>query len=112
MPNLKLVLADRSEIQIDEYSIPMHAVKVCETDDQVVAIWKQLTEENLTSVTLKYDDKDVLGYRYAGLTGVQCVENEDGTKTAHFYIDGELIFGSETNNAYISAAKIMLGEEE
>lgn len=112
MSDLKMILADKSEILIDEFTVPAHAVVVCDTDEQVVAIWKRLTEENLVSVTVKYGDKDMLGYRYAGLTGVQCVENENGTKTAHFYIDGELVFGSEEDNAYITAAKILLGEEE
>lgn len=112
MNKLKMVLADKTEVELREFSLPMHAVVTCASNDEVLATWKLLTQENLRSVTIMEGEEEVLNYQYAGLSGVQCIDNLDGTLTAHFYMEGERIAMSQEDAAYIEAAKILLGEEE
>lgn len=111
MSKLKMVLADESEVELREFTLPMHAVVTCASNDEVLAIWKRLTQDNLRSVTVMEGETAALHYQYAGLSGVQCIDNLDGTWTTHFYMEGERIAMSQEDAAYLEAGKIMLGEE-
>ncbi|MCC8128298.1 MAG: hypothetical protein LIO92_13060 [Clostridiales bacterium] len=106
MATIKMVLADESEIELSEFTLPMHAVVVCAAKDDVVALWDKLTEENLSSVQIYYDGVQLYVFTNGSLNGQQTVTNTDGTLTAHFYMDGERV---ETE--YEQAGKILLGEE-
>ncbi len=106
MATIKMTLADESEIELSEFTLPMHAVVVCDTKDDVVALWDRLTDENLASVGIYYDDVQLYAFTSGSLNGQQTVTNTDDTLTAHFYMDGERV---ETE--YEQAGKILLGEE-
>ena len=105
MADFKMVLADESEITLAEFGLPMHAVVLCGTKDDVVSLWDKLTSENLTSVSVYDGDTQIYQFVSGSLNGTQTVTNADGTLTAHFYMDGERV---ETE--YEQAAKILLGE--
>ena len=111
MDELKLLLADGTEISIDGYALPMN-VMVCNcTKAQVVALWDQLTEENLSLVSIKDSCGTLLTFHDAVLDGTQTVANSDGTMTAHFFMHGAVDSTAAEDAEYIRAAKILLGEE-
>lgn len=112
MDKLKMILSDQSEISLLEFALPMHATVSCTTEDEVMALWKRLTQENLTKLDIVFDGDIVLQYRYAGLEGVQCMINPDATITMHIYMGGEKVPMNEEEIEYINAAKILLGEAE
>lgn len=109
MVNLKMVLHDGTEMEISQFAYPMHAVVPCESKEDGLAKWALLTQENLTSVQITQNGEALAAFQYAGLEGVQFINNADGTVTAHFYMQGERLASPDAE--YVTAAKILLGEE-
>ena len=89
MENLKMVLQDGTEMEIAEFSLPMHIVVHCSTKEDALAKWALLTQENLSTVQIQQNGEVLFAFQYAGLTGVQYILNADETITAHFYMQGE-----------------------
>lgn len=113
MDNLKMILFDGTALALDAFGLPMHAVMTCASEDDMMARWKLLTPANLARVEIKQDGETVFAYTGGTLDGVQSVINGDGTLTVHFYMKGTRFeVMSDTSTEYITAAKILLGEEE
>ena len=113
MENLKMILFDGTELNLDGFGLPMHAVMTCQSNDEVLEKWKLLTPMNLSRVEIKLSDEAVFTFAGGTLEGVQSVVNGDGTITTHYYMKGtRLETVSDTTAEYVTAAKILLGEEE
>lgn len=110
MDNLKMVLHDGTELTITQFSYPMHAVCLCASKEAALVQWAMLTPDNLASVTVTQKGEALAAYQYAELDGVQFVMNSDDTVTAHFYMKGERL--PHPDAEYVTAAKILMGEEE
>lgn len=109
MENLKLVLADGTEIAIDEICLPMHVV-ISDTQENLLTVWQSLTAENLESVAVISNEETLASMAGAVLDGVQFVQNPGAeTYTAHFYLSAAVV---SENPEYITAARILLGEVE
>lgn len=101
---------DGTELELIEFALPMHAVAHYGTKEEALSTWDLLTQENLAAVQIRQNGDVLVAFQYAGLTGVQHIINDDGTITTHFYMQGE--WAAHPDEAYISAAKILLGEEQ
>lgn len=112
MDELKLVLADGSEIHIDSYALPMTVTVNGCSKAKVVELWDQLTEENLSLISIKEGSDTLLTYHDAVLEGTQTVTNTDGTLTVNFFLRGAIETTAAEDAEYIRAAKILLGEVE
>lgn len=113
MDELKLILYDGTELPLDAFGLPMHAVMICANEDEMLEKYKLLTPLNLSRVAVVQNGETVFAYNGGTVEGMQSIVNPDGTLTAHFYMKGvrqEVL--SETSAEYITAAKILLGEEE
>lgn len=113
MNDLKMILFDGSEIALDAFGLPMHAVMTCKSKDDLMEKWNRLTPANLARAAVVLDGETVFAYTGGSVEGMQSIDNGDGTMTVHFYMRGvrqEIV--SEENAEYITAARILLGEEE
>lgn len=110
MNDVKLVLANGEEIEVAGFSVPLAVVVNCKSNEDAVAVWQKLTSENLESVSITQNGETVASFQYVTLTNAQFVLNDDGNVTAHFYMRGEN--AAKTDDEYVLAAKILLGEEE
>lgn len=115
MDNLTMILADNTEMRLEAFGLPCHAVMLCESRETLNEIWDALTEENLRQIFVREGDEIVYAYRDCCVNGQQAIVNGDGTLTVHFYLDGTRIKEAaltDEDREYIQAAKILLGEEE
>lgn len=115
MNDLKMILMDGTELSLDAFGIPCHAVMTCATHEEVSAIWAQLTPDNLRQIFVRQGDEVMFAYKDCSVNGEQSIVNGDGTLTVHFYMDGTRIKEAaltDEDREYITAAKILLGEEE
>ena len=113
MTNLKMILTDGTELPLEGFGVPCHAVMTCASKEELSERWAHLTPENLERVEIQQDDEAVFKYAGCVVSGVQAVMNGDDSLTVHFYLDGvREITVSDTDREYIQAAKILLGEEE
>lgn len=113
MYDLKMILNDGTELALDAFTLPMHAVMTCKGADDIAATMKLLTEDNLSSVEIRQGDVPVYKFADGRLDGQQSAVNGDGTLTVHYYMSGkqaEVV--SDKTAEYVAAAKILLGEEE
>lgn len=113
MNNLTLILLDSTELSLDAFGVPCHAVMTCADHTEMNAVWDKLTDVNLRRIELKQDETVIAAYNDCYLNGQQSVVNPDGSLTVHFYLDGtrdNLV--SDDDREYITAAKILLGEVE
>lgn len=108
MNDLKMILTDSTEVDLAEFTLPMHVVVVLPTKEDVLALWDRMEPENLTDVKIKDGEEILFTFLNAGVVGQQSVVNLDGTITAHFYLDGERV--AQASAEYETAAKILLGE--
>lgn len=114
MNNLALILADGTELRLEAFGVPCHAVMLCESKEMITEIWDTLTEANLQQMFVRQGDEIVFAYRDCSVNGEQSIVNGDGTLTVHFYMDGTRIKEAtltDEDREYITAAKILLGEE-
>lgn len=113
MNNLKMILFDGTELDIDAFGLPMHAVMTCANEDEMLAVWKQLTPMNMSTVEVQQDGETVFAFVGGSLEGQQSVVNGDGSLTVHFYMQGVRQDVTDANTQeYVTAAQILLGEEE
>lgn len=113
MSNLQMILTDGTALALDAFGLPMHAVLTCADEDDVLAKWKLLTAQNLNRVEVQQDGETVFAFAGGKLEGTQTVANGDGTICTHFYMQGvRQEVTSETTQDYITAARVLLGEEE
>lgn len=110
MDELKMVLKDGTEIVLSEFTLPLHAVVVRSTRAEVQAIWDDLTEENLETVTIQDNGEVLFTFNDAIVLGEQIVVNADSTVTGHYYLDGTR--QEPGNSEYEEAGRILLGEVE
>lgn len=110
MKDLKMILKDGSEISLSEFTFPLHIVVVRDTKEEVLALWDKLTPDNLEEVNIQEDGETLFTFLHACVTGEQIVVNADDTLTGHYYLEGERQPGPDPE--YVTAAKILLGEEE
>ena len=78
----KLILKDGSAIEL-EVGASLTALQViCQSADDVIPLWKRLTQENLQEVTVKNGADLIVGV-YSGMVltepHIQATEQEDGT---------------------------------
>ncbi len=111
MDKLRMVLANGDEIAMSEFGVPMHALVQRASNDEILNIWKKMTVENLAHVKIKTSEGTIMNFRKVQLSGVQAIDDHDGAYTAHFYMTGEQVINDDETEAYVAAAKIMLGEE-
>ena len=108
-----VLLKDGAEIAVDEASIAPSFVVNTATKEDAVEIWNKLTIESMKEIQVKKDDVVVGTFYDATVEGVQFVVNSNGSTTAHFYLNaGVASSTTESDNEYVQAAKILLGEEE
>lgn len=111
--NLKLILMDGTELDIDAFGLPCHAVMTCASKEDMLAKWQLLTPMNLSKVEVQQDGETVFAFSGAVLEGVQSVVNGDDTLTVHFYMNGTRVETlSDSTQEYVTAAQIMMGEVE
>ena len=111
MNDYKMILADDEQIVIDSFTLPLHVVVNCESEASALAIWQKLIPENLETIVFFEGSEKTAEFANVELKSVQFVPNEGCIITAHFYFLGENRSAS-AENSYVSAAKILLGEEE
>lgn len=109
MDTLKVVLKDGTEVLLSQFILPLHLVLCCKDVAALSATWDEFTDENLSEVSVMQGDSEIQHMTGVSVTGMQAVYNPDGTLTAHFYMDGTVTGVTESD--YITAAKILLGEE-
>lgn len=107
MSELKAVLHDGSEIGIEEFALPIHLTVICATREELMDLWDRLSTENLSELSIRKNGEVQQMFANVTLDGVQTIINADATLTVHFYMHGE----GATDNEYIQAARILLGEE-
>lgn len=113
MSGLSMILFDGTELSLDAFGIPMHAVMTCANEDDMLSKWKQLTPMQLSRVEVRQNGEPVFVYGSGRLDGQQSVINGDGTLTVHFFMSGVRLDAIDaTTQEYVTAAQIMLGEEE
>lgn len=83
----KLILKDGSAIEL-EVGASLTALQViCQSADDVIPLWKRLTQENLQEVTVKNGADLIVGV-YSGMVltepHIQATEREDGTVKVRF----------------------------
>ena len=107
---MKLILKDKKEIPIIQYTVPLTVTAACQSPSAVTTLWKKLTPEQLSEISIVDDNEVVIGsYVNAAVTNVQSVVNVDGeTITAHFYLSAEPVDLAEKAAAY----DILAGEAE
>lgn len=110
MNNLKLILHDGTEIRIDAFSLPIHVVIECKTQEELMSYWNMLTADKLITLQVMCGDDLAFAFEHGNLDCVQSMLNGDGTITGHFYFRGEN--AGLGNSEYVQAAKILLGEEQ
>lgn len=115
MDEIKVVLADGTEVAIDEFIYPLHLVKTGNREE-LEAIWDCFTREALKKVTITVDGLAAVVNTDVELDGVQFVGGS-GEMTAHFYMHGGLEVGGdaaalEEENADMKAALEILGVTE
>lgn len=108
---VRLRLHDGTEIEVAEFAIPMQATVICADKKALFDLWDKLTPEALAEVTVLRNDAENQVFHGVSVDGVQTVVNPDGTLTAHFYLSGESESAGGGDTAYVTAAKILLGEE-
>ena len=107
MANIKMILSDGMEIDLESMAGKSHAVLICDTARGFQRLWNKLTPEALSEVTITEDGETVSRIADLVLSGAQCVNNDDGTVTGHFYFDA----GGYIPDEYAEAGRILLGEE-
>lgn len=111
--DLKMILLDGTELTLDAFGLPCHAVMSCESKDAMMAVWQLLTSMNLSRIEVQQDGALIFAFAGCTLDGVQSVMNGDGSMTVHFYMSGTRIEALDaTTQEYVTAAKIMMGEVE
>lgn len=112
MNDLKMTLANGEEVAIDSFSLPLHVVVNCTSKAAALAVWQKLTPENLEDITFFENGEKTAEFANAGITSVQFAMAEGSNDvTAHFFMFGENR-SSAVDAEYVTAAKILLGEEE
>lgn len=110
-------LANGTQIPIQSYHIPLDVVFLCDDPDDLLTVWGQFAAEGALDVLVISDDDHTLGSYYGcKISGIQAVNNPDGTLTGHIYMyetgtAPESSGLTPEDEAYITAAKILLGEE-
>lgn len=107
MSELKAVLHDGSEIRIEEFALPIHLTVICTTRKELMDLWDRLSTDNLSELSIQKNGEVQQMFTNVTLDGIQTVINADATLTVHFYMHGD----GATDNEYIQAAKILLGED-
>lgn len=113
--DIKLILTDGTELSLDAFGLPCHAVMQAASPKAVVELWDKLTPYNLRQIFVRQGDEVMFAYKDCAINGEQSIVNGDGTLTVHFYLDGTRIKEAtltDEDREYITAAKILLGEEE
>lgn len=113
MNDLKMILFDGTELELEGFTLPMHAVLICEDKADFLAKWEALSEMNLSKVTIQQGGVAVYEFTGGQIDGAQYIMNGDGTLTAHFYMNGvrQEVMDDKTRE-YVTAAQIMMGEVE
>lgn len=77
-----LILKDGSVIELEAGASLTALQVICQSSDDVIPLWKRLTQENLQEVTVKNGADLIVGV-YAGMVliepHIQATEQEDGT---------------------------------
>lgn len=108
--NLKIILHDGSEMKINAFSLPIHIIIECANQEELQEKWNKLTADNLITLSVLCNDELAFSFAHGNLDCVQSILNGDGTITAHFYFRGDNV--GIGNSEYVTAAKILLGEEQ
>lgn len=113
MDNLKMILFDGTELPLEAFGLPMHAVMTFSSNDELMETWKLMTPMNLSKVEIVQDGETVFSYAGGVLESVQSIVTDGCMITAHFYMTGTRLEAVSQETAdYVTSAKIMLGEEE
>lgn len=105
---LQMILKDGTAVNLVEAGLTKHYVVLCDTEDDFITLWKQMTPDNLQEVQITEDGNVMQVIEGMTLDGVQTVINEDGRVTGHFYMSG----GTYVTDDYTEAGRILLGESE
>ena len=88
MNNLKIKLADNSEIAIEEFGYPLHVVAICANRKKRNKLWDTLDPGEPITFVIIQGGNPISTCRDVTVTDTQSVKNADGTLTAHFYFSG------------------------
>lgn len=104
MPDMKIVLKDKTELSIDGLNFPANIIKTCKSKDEVMNVWGFLTNDNMEEMHVYEDGVESIVMKGYTLDGVQATVNPDGTVAAHFYLrDGQ--YASVITDAVAEAEK-------
>lgn len=106
--NVKIILADGSVITAESVTLEPHFVIQCPDRQAFLAVWDQLTPDNLIQLDVFNGDNRIAGFTDCELIGTQTVNSYDGSLTAHFYLTG--VPAVQTDPEYETAYHIMTGE--
>lgn len=109
MNKLRLVLTSGTEIAISEFTFPCHIVMTCDDKEDMQTVWEMLTDAELVNAAVKQGDDCLLKIQHATVSGTQTVINNDGSLTAHFYLDAEVYGNDDAANAENADMKDALG---
>ena len=114
MSELKLQLANGTEIPCEDVSADLHAVLHADSIGAVNTIWNELTPAGLAAVAVVRDGVTLGIYGNVTLTGVQAMANNDGTYTVHLYMQPESAESATAEQEaieaeYAEAGRILLG---
>lgn len=105
----KIILADGSVVLAESVTLePCFVIRAADRD-AFLAVWDQLTPDNLEQVDIYIDDKRIAGFTSCELQSIQTLNNYDGSLIVHFYLVG---FPAEPRNEYQEAFQVITGEVE
>lgn len=90
---LEMVLKDETVVELIEASYPKHYVMSCKNAAAFKKVWNKMTDENISEIHIKEDDKEkaiIVGSRFSG---TQTVNISNDLLIGHFYLDGGDIYG-------------------
>lgn len=101
-------LKDGTEYVLADASFGSKFTIICANKTEFESVWDDMTTENMSEVTILADGLAVTTMHDLIPDGVQCVYNNGGTVTGHFYFHGGSFVPADAE--YIEAARILLGE--
>lgn len=104
---VQMILKDGTAIDLESMTGKSHAVLICPTAKAFQRLYNKLTPEAIEEVTITEDGEVVSRIGGLAVAGEQCMNNDDGTVTGHFYFDA----GGYIPDDYAEAGHILLGEE-
>jgi hypothetical protein len=87
MDNFKMILADKSEVLIEDSTASGTVTMRFETKESMIEMWSNLTDDKLYEIQIMKGDTLIQTLHDVHIVGVQNIVNPEGTLTTHFYLE-------------------------